>query len=74
MMGDMTTTNAPEQLTMLPAPQVPIQFRLDEATRRRGLQHVAAIRRMLEASARSRAHTDEPAERAPATIGERRAA
>jgi hypothetical protein len=28
---------------------VPLQFRLDEATRRRGLQHVAELRRLLAA-------------------------
>jgi hypothetical protein len=44
---DETTT---EQLTLLPQPEVPLRFRLDEATRRRGLQHVAEIRRMLASS------------------------
>jgi hypothetical protein len=38
---------------LLPKPQpsstVPLQFRLDEATRRRGLQHVAELRRLLAA-------------------------
>ena len=51
-MGTMTTspatTDHPEQLTFLPATPVPVQFRLDEATRRRGLAHVAAIRAQLE--------------------------
>jgi hypothetical protein len=40
-----------QQLTLLPpnqpTPMVPLQFRLDEATRRRGLQHVAELRRLL---------------------------
>jgi hypothetical protein len=32
-----------------PLSSVPLQFRLDEATRRRGLQHVAELRRLLAA-------------------------
>ena len=32
-----------------PSSSVPLQFRLDEATRRRGLQHVAELRRLLAA-------------------------
>ena len=46
----MTTTRHPEraeQLSLLPASEVPLQFRLDEATRRRGLRHIAEIRRQL---------------------------
>lgn len=37
----------PEQLALLDAGDVPIQFRIDAATRRRGLAHVAALRRVL---------------------------
>jgi hypothetical protein len=47
----MTTTtskSAPEQLTLLPAADVPVQFRLDDATRRRGLRHIAEIRARLD--------------------------
>lgn len=36
-----------EQLSLLPSSELPVQFRLDEATRRRGLRHVAEIRQML---------------------------
>ena len=36
-----------EQLTLLPVDTVPVQFRLDEATRRRGLRHIAEIRARL---------------------------
>ncbi len=48
----MITTNpidheSPEQLTLLPPSAVPLRFRLDEATRRRGRQHVAEIRELL---------------------------
>jgi hypothetical protein len=47
-MTTTTTTPTPEQLTLLPATEVPVQFRLDAATRRRGLRHVAEIRARLE--------------------------
>jgi hypothetical protein len=47
----MTAKNPPEdgaeQLTLLPTDTVPVQFRLDEATRRRGLRHIAEIRARL---------------------------
>ena len=43
----MNTQPSAQQLTLLPAPDVPVQFRLDEATRRRGLRHVAEIKRQL---------------------------
>ncbi len=49
----MKENETPQQLTLLPRPtghtssEVPLQFRLDEATRRRGLQHVAELRRLL---------------------------
>jgi len=38
----------PEQLSLLPERDMPIRFRLDEATRLRGLRHVAEIRARLE--------------------------
>lgn len=47
-MTSSTTSETPVQLTLLPAPPVPLRFRLDEATRRRGLQHIAEIRALLE--------------------------
>lgn len=40
-----------EQLSLLPAPSTPVRFRLDEATRRRGLLHIAQIRAQLERQA-----------------------
>lgn len=43
-----TTPETPEQLVLLPEPAVPLRFRLDEATRRRGLRHIAEIRALLE--------------------------
>lgn len=36
-----------EQLSLLPTPEVPVRFRLDIETRRRGLRHVAEIRQLL---------------------------
>jgi hypothetical protein len=82
-----TSAQTPEQLTLLPtADDVPVQFRLDDATRRRGLQHVAQIRALLAertaartAAARSRprpatAHTAQLESTAPAGGASRRAA
>lgn len=56
-LGTMTTTTTserPEQLSLLPEVTVPVQFRLDEATRRRGLAHIAEIRALLERSSQAR--------------------
>jgi hypothetical protein len=39
----------PEQLSLLRASDLPVQFRLDRRTRERGLEHVAEIRRLLAA-------------------------
>jgi hypothetical protein len=49
-----TTGSRPEQLTLLPASDKPIQFRLDRRTRERGLAQIAAIRRQLAQQAESR--------------------
>jgi hypothetical protein len=49
-MTTTTTKSTPEQLTLLPAADVPVQFRLDEATRRRGLRHIAEIRARLDSA------------------------
>ena len=46
-MTTSTTPETPEQLVLLPEPTVPLRFRLDEATRRRGLRHIAEIRARL---------------------------
>jgi hypothetical protein len=46
--GRDATVEEPEQLSLLPAPAAPLQFRLDEATRQRGLRHIAEIRARLE--------------------------
>jgi hypothetical protein len=47
-MTTSTTPETPEQLSLLPAAPVPLRFRLDEATRLRGLRHIAEIRAQLE--------------------------
>lgn len=43
----MTEQHAPQQLSLLPPADVPVQFRIDEATRRRGMRHIAEIRALL---------------------------
>jgi hypothetical protein len=48
------STNTTEQLSLLSTPSVPLQFRLDERTRRTGLQHVAELRAMMTAQAANR--------------------
>jgi len=47
-MTKSNTTRSSEQLTLLTPVDVPVQFRLDAATRRRGLRHIAEIRARLE--------------------------
>jgi hypothetical protein len=49
----VATSEGPEQLTLLPATDVPVQFRLDAETRRRGLRHVAEIRARLDTTRHS---------------------
>jgi len=39
---------SPEQLSLLPVSELPLQFRLDHRTRQRGLAHIAAIRSQLD--------------------------
>jgi hypothetical protein len=57
MIEGMTERSTAQQLTLLPAPDVPLQFRLDEATRRRGLRHIAEIRHQLAARQAARSTT-----------------
>ncbi len=42
-------TAQPEQLSLLRSSELPVQFRLDRRTRERGLEHIAEIRRLLQA-------------------------
>ena len=51
-----------EQLTLLPVSELPLQFRLDQRTRERGLAHIAAIRRQLAAKTTAPRATNTPAE------------
>ncbi len=48
-----------EQLTLLAVSELPLQFRLDQRTRERGLAHIAAIRRQLAAKASDSVAADE---------------
>ena len=50
-----TPTTEPEQLKLLTVSDPPLQFRLDQRTRERGLAHVAAIKAQLAALAERRA-------------------
>ena len=49
-----------EQLTLLPVSELPLQFRLDQRTRERGLAHIAAIRRQLAAKTNDLRATSAP--------------
>ena len=44
---DALAHDTAEQLTLLAVSDLPVQFRLDQRTRARGLAHIAAIRRQL---------------------------
>jgi hypothetical protein len=69
--GAMPERSTVQQLSLLPAAEVPLQFRLDAATRRRGLRHVAQIRQLLAERQAAREHE----RRAPrSTAREHRAA
>lgn len=52
------TPAAHEQLVLLSPPELPIQFRLDQRTRERGLAHIAALRAQLAARAADRNTAD----------------
>jgi hypothetical protein len=56
----MNEHDAPQQLTLLPSSNVPVQFRLDADTRRRGQRHVAEIRRLLADRQAARAMQTSP--------------
>ena len=57
----MNTSHSSDQLSLFPATStLPERFRLDEATRRRGLRHVARLRAQLEAR-----YPSKPAARSP---------
>ena len=56
---------APEQLTLLEPTDAPLQFRLDERTRRRGLAQIALIRQQLADQAERRRADEAPTRRVP---------
>jgi hypothetical protein len=62
----MTERSSAQQLTLLPAPDVPLQFLLDDATRRRGLRHIAEIRLQLAARQAARSTTTKSSTRTAA--------
>jgi hypothetical protein len=47
MIATMTEHDSPQQLTLLPSSDVPVRFLIDADTRRRGIRHIAEIRRRL---------------------------
>jgi hypothetical protein len=58
----MTHSKQTDQPSLFPAERsVPDRFRLDDATRRRGMRHIARLRAQLEAR-----YPAEPAARSPA--------
>ena len=59
----MDDTHTPRQLSLLPSPEVPVQFRLDADTRRRGLRHVAELREQMAARQAARRHAEQVATR-----------
>jgi len=70
MLLHMSTTHTPnpQQLPLLAVPEVPLQFRLDERTRRLGLVNIASVKAQLAAQeARRLARAGEllPSGRAP---------
>ena len=50
--GTMAIKTSPSQLDLFPAPTLPARFRLDDDTVKRGIRHIAEIRRMLAESPR----------------------
>lgn len=61
----MTEHDTPQQLTLLPSSDVPLRFRLDAETRRRGMRHVAEIRRQLAERQATRRDVEHLAARRP---------
>ena len=61
----MNDTETPQQLSLLAAPDVPVRFRLDAETRRRGIAHIAEIRQQLAERQAAKAQVHELAARRP---------
>ena len=61
----MTEHDVPQQLTLLPSSDVPLRFKLDAETRRRGIRHIAEIRQQLAERQAARSSVERlPARRA----------
>jgi hypothetical protein len=58
---DQAIIEQPQQLSLLPASELPVQFRLDRRTRERGLNHLAQLRRQLSDLAATRRTWDQAA-------------
>ena len=66
MTTSQTRESTSQQLSLLQVSELPVQFRLDQRTRQRGLAHIAEIRRQLAAKSvhpttNQHAHTDDRA-------------
>ncbi len=61
----MNETPTPQQLSLLPSPDVPVRFRLDAETRRRGIAHIAEIRQVLAERQAAKSQVHELATRRP---------
>jgi hypothetical protein len=54
MSNSPASNHGPEQLVLVGEVPTPVQFRLDQRTRERGLAHVAALKAQLAARAAAR--------------------
>jgi hypothetical protein len=65
MTTSQTRESTSQQLSLLQVSELPVQFRLDQRTRQRGLAHIAEIRRQLAAKSvhpsTQHAHSDDRA-------------
>lgn len=61
----MTEHDLPQQLSLLPSSDVPVRFRLDADTRRRGIRHIAEIRQQLAERRAARTDVDGAPARQP---------
>jgi len=72
MNSTTTTTPAAEQLTLFPQRELPARFLLSDATRRRGMRHVAELKALLDARAAERSGSSEHVDTRSAALGSRR--
>lgn len=67
--AELAAAQSPTQLSLLPESSAPVRFRLDAATRRRGLRHVAEMRAIL-AQRKAVREASTTGDRLPATPGD----